>query len=104
MLGIKVDLEKKCARFLPRKSVQEFVSQLCLLHIHMYIYARNVNGDKFLDCAPFYRMAHILGIPRLRSAFYRMRRFLECAEHIHTYMYTYIIESTSMYFESHTAM
>ena len=42
-----------------------------------------MNGDKFLECAPFYRMARILGIPRLRSAFYRMRRLLECAEHIH---------------------
>ena len=40
---------------------------------------------KFLDCLPFYRMARILGIPRLRSTFYRMRRFLENVVHIHVY-------------------
>ena len=51
-------------------------------HIKRVLIARNVNGDKFLDCAPF-----ILGIPRLHSAFYRMRSFLECVEHIHVYKY-----------------
>ena len=39
---------------------------------------------KFLDCAPFYRMECILGIPRLRSTFYRMHRFLESVEHIYS--------------------
>ena len=33
--------------------------------------------------------ARILGVPRLCSAFYRMRRFLESAEHIYMYMYVY---------------
>ena len=28
-------------------------------------------------------MAPILGIPRMSSAFYRMRKFLECVEHMH---------------------
>ena len=37
-----------------------------------------------IERPPFYRMARILGIPRKRNAFYRMRKFLECAEHIYT--------------------
>ena len=40
-----------------------------------------------IECAPFYRMAGILGIPRMRNAFYRMRKFLECAEHIYSCYY-----------------
>ena len=28
-------------------------------------------------------MAPILGIPRMSSAFYRMRKFLECVEHMY---------------------
>ena len=46
-----------------------------------------------IECAircAFYRMAPILGIPRLRSAFYRMRKSTDWAEHIHMYMYIYI--------------
>ena len=36
-----------------------------------------------IERPPFYRMARILGIPRKSNAFYRMRKFLECAEHTH---------------------
>ena len=32
--------------------------------------------------AVLYRLSRILGIPRLRSAFYGMRRSTECTEHI----------------------
>ena len=32
-----------------------------------------------IECAPFYRLLHILGIPRLR-------RYIECAEHIHVHV------------------
>ena len=36
-----------------------------------------------IESAPFYRMAHFLGIPRKRSAFCRKRIFLKSAEHIY---------------------
>ena len=46
-----------------------------------------------IECAPFYRMAGILGIPRMRNAFYRMRKFLECAEHIHVIPSSLLLEA-----------
>ena len=39
-----------------------------------------------IECCAFYRMALILAIPRLRSAFYRMRKSTDCAEHIYVYI------------------
>ena len=46
--------------------------------------------QEFLDCAAIYRMSLNPGIPTLRIAFYRMRRFLESTEHIYTCTYIYI--------------
>ena len=38
----------------------------------------------FAECVPFYRLLHILGIPRLRSAFCRLHRSIKCMEHNHS--------------------
>ena len=38
-----------------------------------------------IESPPIYRMTGFLGITRKRNAFYRKRKFLESAEHIHDY-------------------
>ena len=51
----------------------------------------------FMECTPIYRLSHIVGIPRLHCAFYRLHKSIESAEHIHqhTNMYVHSITSTT---------
>ena len=43
----------------------------------------NSTGASCIDCAPIYRMLRVVGIPRMRCAFCRLRKSVESAEQIY---------------------
>ena len=82
-----------------------YCTRWCTIHMHTQhrrITHKQCERDKFPDWVPFYKMACILGIPRLCSAFYRLRRFLESLEHIYIRVFTLFTHHTHIPKHTHT--
>ena len=61
--------------------------------------AYGIERAQSIECATIYRLARIVGIPRLRCAFHRLRKSIESAEHIYVYeMFYLLITCGAFYF------